>query len=74
MRKSVEKNIILKLSEEFSKNGKATTLIISPDNYTEYIKWDCKNQCLYHPDFTNPPDIMGLKVKIRKGKNVLKVL
>ncbi len=74
--KSVVERICNELAKKTIKGGIITAkkLIISPDVYGEYIKWDCQNQCLYYPSFVNPPDIMGLKVEVRAGNNLLKVL
>jgi len=67
-------SVVQRISEGLAKTPMATKLIISPDIFTEYLNWDCKNQCLYNPTtLIDPPDIMGLKVKIKKGNNLLKV-
>lgn len=68
------KDIIELICEGQAKNRNTTTLILSPDKYTEFIAWDCKNSCMYYPDFVNPPPIMGLKVILKKGENILEVI
>jgi len=71
------KTFIEKVVGGMAKKENSKTLTISPDNFLEMIKWELR----YSPVMREIPsisdiekgrcDFIGLKLKLKKGKNIL---